>query len=50
MKVKVCGIRRIEDALNAVRFGADAVGLLVGQKHSANDFIDEGLDLHMIGT
>jgi phosphoribosylanthranilate isomerase len=42
MRVKVCGIRKIEDALNAVKFGADAVGLLVGQKHSAKDFIDEG--------
>jgi len=31
MRVKVCGIRKIEDALNAVKFGADAVGLLVGQ-------------------
>jgi phosphoribosylanthranilate isomerase len=60
MRVKVCGIRRIKDALDAVRFGADAVGLLVGQKQSANDFINEGLAkliaqklppyLHMTGT
>ena len=43
MRVKVCGIKKLEDALMAVKFGADAIGLLVGQKHSATDFISEGL-------
>jgi phosphoribosylanthranilate isomerase len=42
MRVKVCGIKNVKDALKAVELGVDAVGLLVGQKHSANDFIDMG--------
>jgi phosphoribosylanthranilate isomerase len=39
MHVKICGIRRSEDALLAAQCGADAVGLLVGQRHSSPDFI-----------
>ena len=39
MFVKICGIKRKEDALAAARFGADAVGFLVGQKYPSNDFI-----------
>ena len=38
-RVKICGIRNILDAKNALKFGADAIGLLVGQKHNAVDFI-----------
>ena len=37
--VKVCGIRRIDDALAAVGYGADAVGILVGRKHNSPDFL-----------
>jgi len=40
MRVKICGIKRIEDAILAVECGADAIGLLVGQKHNSDDFID----------
>jgi phosphoribosylanthranilate isomerase len=39
MYVKICGIRRQEDALIAAALGADAIGLLVGQKHNSPDFI-----------
>jgi phosphoribosylanthranilate isomerase len=39
MYVKICGIRREEDALIAARLGADAIGLLVGQRHHSPDFI-----------
>jgi phosphoribosylanthranilate isomerase len=39
MRVKICGIRTIEDARLAISCGADAIGLLVGQKHRSDDFI-----------
>src|SRR5205085_3691019 len=39
MYVKICGIRRQEDALMAAELGADAIGLLVGQRHNSPDFI-----------
>lgn len=43
MRVKVCGIKRVEDAIMAAYCGADAVGLVVGQKHNSDDFIDKHL-------
>jgi phosphoribosylanthranilate isomerase len=39
MYVKICGIRRQEDALIAAELGTDAIGLLVGQRHNSPDFI-----------
>jgi len=39
MYVKICGVRRQEDALIAAELGADAIGLLVGQKHNSPDFV-----------
>jgi phosphoribosylanthranilate isomerase len=39
MYVKICGIRRHKDALIAAELGADAIGLLVGQRHNSPDFI-----------
>jgi len=39
MYVKICGIRRQQDALIAAKLGADAIGLLVGQRHNSPDFI-----------
>lgn len=39
MRVKICGIRRLEDGLLAARLGADAIGVLVGQSHPSADFI-----------
>lgn len=38
-RVKICGIRSLEDARLAVDLGADAIGLLVGQLHTSPDFI-----------
>jgi phosphoribosylanthranilate isomerase len=43
MVVKICGIKREEDALLAAKYGADAVGLLVGQLHRSPDFISPTL-------
>lgn len=37
--VKICGIKRLEDAQLAASTGANAIGLLVGQEHASSDFI-----------
>jgi phosphoribosylanthranilate isomerase len=50
MHVKICGIRRLEDALLATEFGADALGLLVGQRHNSPDFITAALARQISGT
>lgn len=39
VSVKICGVRRVADALLAVEAGADEIGLLVGQRHTSGDFI-----------
>ena len=49
MHVKICGIRRLEDALLAAELGADAVGLLVGQRHNSPDFIAADLASRIAG-
>ena len=37
--VKICGVRRVVDALLAIKAGADEIGLLVGQRHTSGDFV-----------
>lgn len=49
IRVKICGNRTVEEAHNAVHYGADAVGILVGphsdqQKH----FVGEGVAREII--
>ncbi len=43
MRIKICGIKRVEDAIMATYCGADSIGLVVGQKHNSDDFIDKHL-------
>jgi len=40
MRVKICGMRRVEDALAAVAAGADAVGCLVALDYATPDRVD----------
>ena len=39
VRVKICGITNADDAHLAVACGADAVGVLVGQRHPSPDFV-----------
>ncbi|MDJ0509915.1 MAG: phosphoribosylanthranilate isomerase [Crocosphaera sp.] len=43
MRIKICGIKTVEDACLAIEQGADAIGLLVGKRHYSEDFISEDL-------
>lgn len=40
MRVKICGLKRVEDALAAVQAGANAVGCLVGLDYATADRVD----------
>jgi phosphoribosylanthranilate isomerase len=43
IKVQIAGLKTKHDALNAVRFGADAIGLVVGVTHTSGDEIEPQL-------
>lgn len=40
VKVKICANKSIEDAKMSLEAGADIIGILVGQEHNSNDFVD----------
>jgi phosphoribosylanthranilate isomerase len=39
IRIKICGITSVAEASLAERYGADAIGLLVGRRHRARDFV-----------
>lgn len=41
MKVKICANKNIYDAQSCIEANADIIGVLVGQEHSSNDFINK---------
>ena len=41
IKVKICANKSIEDAKMSIEAGADIIGILVGQEHTSNDFVDK---------
>jgi phosphoribosylanthranilate isomerase len=41
VRVKMCGIRSIDECRQALDAGVDAIGLLVGQVHASSDFISQ---------
>lgn len=41
VKVKICANKNITEAKMCLEAGADIIGILVGQEHSSNDFVDK---------
>ena len=41
VKVKICANKSIEEAQMCLNAGADVIGILVGQEHASNDFVDK---------
>ena len=41
IKVKICANKSIEEAKMSIDAGADIIGILVGQEHTSNDFVDK---------
>ncbi len=48
VRVKVSGIRRVEDAFSAVRWGADAIAFGVGKRYPSEDFISVEVAIQII--
>ena len=40
VRVKICGIMTVEEALSCIRAGADAVGIIMGIRYLAEDAVD----------
>jgi phosphoribosylanthranilate isomerase len=45
VRVKICGITRVEDALNAVEYGADAIGLVFYEPSPRNVEISQAIEI-----
>ena len=41
VKVKICANKSIEEVKMCLAAGADIIGILVGQEHASNDFVDK---------
>ena len=41
VKVKICANKNIEEAQLCINAGADIIGILVGQEHFSEDFVDK---------
>ncbi|HEX9154358.1 MAG TPA: hypothetical protein VF819_02275, partial [Nitrospira sp.] len=48
MRVKICGIRDLNEARMALSFGADALGFLVGLSYRTEDELDLEAAQHLI--
>lgn len=47
VKVKICANKSIEDAQMCIKAGADIIGILVGQEHTSNDFVNKEMAKHI---
>ena len=45
VRAKICGITRVEDALNAISLGADAIGLVFYDKSPRNVSISQAIEI-----
>ena len=43
IRIKICGITSVAEASLAEQYGADAIGLLVGHRHRARDFVKRNI-------